>query len=258
MIRIIIPSPGYTSILQTCIDSIEKFTKTDDYEILIINTKSKEDDPQTEANIKSKYSNVKTFNLGFYHFATVNNKAVFEYYKDIADTDFICFCNSDIEFTSDCISEMSNLLKQSEEIGTVGAFLIFPDGTIQHAGVGLEPKSINCYHIGYKQPEDSFAPQSQYGLVYANTAALLMIRNSVFKKLNGFNQEFKICFEDLDLNLRAVKDLNLKNFICYNARAIHNESSTRGKGLDALDYWKIRIAMAEFMYWLEEQKHEKA
>jgi len=259
MIRVIIPSPGYTSMLQDCIDSIESQTKgTVAYEVLIVNTKTKEEDPDIAERIKSKYPNVKTFNLGFYHFATVNNKAVFEFYKDIDDEDMLCFCNSDIEFTSDCISEMFGLAEQSRTIGTVGALLYFPDNTIQHAGIGLEPKTINCYHIGYRKRDAEMLINSNYGLVEGNTAALMMVRCIVFRTLKGFDQDYKICFEDLDFNLRVKKVLGLNNYICYNATAYHNESSTRGRTFDMLDVWKIRAKMADFLYWKEKQKNENS
>ena len=98
---------------------------------------------------------------------------------------------------------------------------------------------------------------SKYGIVYANTAALTIIKCETFRKLNGFDEDYKICFEDLDLNLRAIKDLGLKNVMCYDATAIHNESSTRGKELNELDIWKIRTKMAEFIYWSKKKEKEQ-
>lgn len=46
MVHVIIPSPGYCRMLMDCVDSIEGNTSGTDYEILIVNTKTKDEDPE--------------------------------------------------------------------------------------------------------------------------------------------------------------------------------------------------------------------
>ena len=247
MVHIIIPSPGYRQVLQECVDSIERLTETKDYEILLVNTKTVEDD-EKEVELAKRYGNIRIHNAGYYHYATINNKAALEWFGDFPEDDYLLFCNDDIEFKTDCVSKMLEVAKSGNDVGTVGALLYFPDGSIQHAGVGLDPKTINCYHIGYKARFE-VAPTGEKA-VYANTAALMMIKVFNFKRLNGFDEEFQICFEDLDLNLRATKEFGLTNHICYDAVATHKESITRGKELSASDIWRIRSKMADYMYYM--------
>lgn len=252
MVHAIIPSPGYCQMLMDCVDSIERNTSGIDYEILIVNTKTKEEDPEISSKICAKYGNVRVHNCGFYHFATVNNGAVRNWFGKFPDEDFLLFCNNDIEFRTDCIGKMLEVCSKPG-VGTVGALLYFPDGTVQHAGVGIDAKTINCYHIGYHASVADGVKPSGCSRVCANTAALMMVKASDFERAGGFNERYRICFEDLELNLN-LGEMGLQNIICLDAVATHRESVTRGKDMDALDICRIRARMANYIFAMEERR----
>lgn len=254
MVHAIIPSPGYCQMLMDCVDSIEENTSDTDYEILIVNTKTKEEDLEISSKICAKYGNVRVHNCGFYHFATVNNDAARNWFGKFPGEDFLLFCNNDIEFRTDCIGKMLEVCSKPG-VGTVGALLYFPDGTVQHAGVGLDWKTINCYHIGYHaNVSDSMKPTGT-SAVSANTAALMMVRMDNFVRIGGFNADYRICFEDLEMNLRLADELGLKNVICYDAVATHRENATRGPKIDPVDYARIRVAISKHFFEIVKKKN---
>lgn len=259
MIHIIIPSPGFNGLLRDCVNSIELFTKgVKDYKIHIINTKK--DAQITE--FSEGYDNIDIYNAWFYHFATINNKAVFEWWKDqIKESDYIVFCNNDIVLKSDCISNMLDICKH-ESVGTVGALLFFEDGKIQHGGIFADGSTFCVGHIWYKRSPDAIKPEELYSnrVVIGNTAALMMIKAKDFIGMHGFDETFKICFEDVELNLRCLL-AGKQNVICGSATALHKESVTRGKEFSKEDTARIRMRIAEFAYQkivlAEKQKVDK-
>jgi GT2 family glycosyltransferase len=122
------------------------------------------------------------------------------------------------------------MFSQRKNTACVGAKLYFPDKTIQHAGViiGLG---------GYAGHAHRFFTSDALG--YANrlvtihnvsavTAALMMIKKSLFLKSGGFDEEhFKIAYNDVDFCIRMIKAgfLNVFNPFC---EAYHHESVSRG------------------------------
>lgn len=250
-VHVIIPSPGMNDMLEKCLDSIVRNTSTDNINLKIHTICTKKDDNSMQG-LGGRYPNLTNYNSWFYHFSEINNKAVFEWFKDeIKDDDFLVFCNNDIEFKSDCINEMLKLCC-NDWAGTVGSLLFFEDGTIQHAGIFVDQKQHQVGHILYKQNPNSIDENQLHGnrAVYGNTAALMMIKYKDFASVGGFDEEFDICFEDVDLNLKLIM-AGKKNIVCGKSVALHKESSTRGKELSKLDILRIRMKIAEFFYAME-------
>ena len=88
----------------------------------------------------------------------------------------------------------------------------------------------------------------------------MMIKAKDFMDMHGFDETFKICFEDVELNLRCLL-AGKQNVICGSATALHKESVTRGKELSKEDTARIRMRIAEFAYQkivlAEKQKVDK-
>jgi GT2 family glycosyltransferase len=107
--------------------------------------------------------------------------------------------------------------------------LYYPDGTIQHAGVnvGLQGAHHEFLGLGQKAKKD---PQNLLESIRnptAVTAAALLIKNKLFKTLNGLDEpQFKIAFNDVVLCLE-VKKIGFWNIWINSATLIHHESKTR-------------------------------
>jgi GT2 family glycosyltransferase len=79
--------------------------------------------------------------------------------------------------------------------------------------------------------------------VMGNTFACCIMQRNIFSELGGLNENYKYCFEDLELNLRCV-ETGYPNFILPSKYStIHHESYTRKqtpKYFDMDDYVLIR------------------
>lgn len=229
-ISIIIPTKDKVNILKKCIDSIENKTTYKNYEIIIVDNNSNE--IQTKDYLKNLKHKVIQFNEKF-NFSKINNIASKE-----ATGDYIIFLNNDIEILSpDWIESM---LEQAQipEIGAVGAKLLYPDGSIQHAGVilGMSPDQATGI-AGHIFNKFSYKDNGYFGFINviknysAVTAATMMVRKSVFDELGGFDEKLSVCYNDVDLCLRMRKKGYRIVYTPY-SELIHHESQSRGCFVD--------------------------
>ncbi|MDF1551395.1 MAG: glycosyltransferase, partial [Bacteroidales bacterium] len=169
-----------------CIDSIKQKTTYENYELIIVDNNSIE--PETIKYI-SELDCIKIKYKENFNFSKINNLAA-----SYANGDYIVFLNNDIEIiTDDWIQSMLEHA-QRKEVGAVGCKLLYPDGTIQHAGVilGLSPDPMNMVagHIFIKLNN---VDHGYFGLIdtirnySAVTAAAMMVRKSVFDEVGGFD-----------------------------------------------------------------------
>jgi GT2 family glycosyltransferase len=146
-----------------------------------------------------------------------------------ATGEFVLFLNNDTEILARDWLEQLLHLGNCPGVGVVGATLLYPDATIQHAGV-FPGESGMWSHVYRGQPHDF--PGDNGELTHARavpavTGACLLIRRDLFHKLGGFDEKFALTFNDIDL-CRRVRERGLKIAITPHARLWHFESMTRG------------------------------
>ena len=224
-VSILIPNKDNVEDLKKCINSILKSTYSN-YEIIVIenNSTSKEIfDYYDEIN---KIENIKVVKLEIneFNYSKINNYGV-----KFAEGKYLLFLNNDTEvIESGWIEEMLGLA-QREDVGIVGAKLLYPDNTVQHAGViigmggvaGHINKDISCDDPGY------FSRASVINNYSAVTAACLMTKKEIFEKINGFDENLKVAFNDVDLCLK-IRSLGYLCVFTPYAKLYHFESKTRG------------------------------
>ncbi len=157
---------------------------------------------------------------GAFHFGVMNARGVQESTGDV-----LCFLNDDVfPSTSDWLERM---LAQAvrPEIGVVGALLLYPDGSIQHAGVVVD--RWHPAHIGRFQKESYFWRWLRLTRdVSAVTGACMAMRRSTWNELGGFDRRFPVNYNDIDLCLRAAAR-GYRVLIETRAVLVHEESRTR-------------------------------
>ena len=231
-VSIIIPNKDCAEVLMRCIDSIEEKTTYSNFDIYIVENNS------TEAatfdcyqQLTSKYSNITLLNWDKeFNYSAINNFGV-----DQADGDYILFLNNDTEvIVGNWIESMLSIC-QREDVGAVGAKLLYPDNTVQHAGVLM----ITCQsandlagpiHVFNNIDADDPGYMRRAVLtqdVSAVTAACMMVEKRFFKELNGFDEYFAVAFNDVDFCLR-VRDANHLVVYAPEAKLYHYESISRG------------------------------
>lgn len=145
-----------------------------------------------------------------------------------AKHDVLVFINDDILFTHRAtLQDLSGYLLDPI-VGTVAPKLLYPNGTVQCAGVSFNDEGLPDHlarHTNQADPGYYFTLVGQHE-VEANTGALLLVRRSIFEQLEGFNEMLPINYNDIDFCLR-VSGLDLANLIVNHISALHLESASR-------------------------------
>ncbi len=239
LISIIIPTRDHAKLLARCIQSIEQQSSYRNFEIIVLDNGSKDRatlsllSELTRSNRARVVRHDKPFN-----FSELNNIGAQQ-----ARGNLLLFLNDDTKVvTKDWLERMAGYARLPH-IGAVGAKLLYPSGVIQHSGVlNLGDGPGHAFH---QAPARSAGYYMRNLLEYnwlAVTGACLMVEKEKFDRLSGFDENFPVAYNDVDLCFRLV-DAGLYNTVCQSVELIHYESQTRG--LDHLDPDKRRRLESE-------------
>lgn len=225
-VTIIIPTRDQVNYLQKCITSIFDKTSYPRYDVIIVNNRSLEEETlKYFSEIKSKY-NISTHDYdGDFNYSAINNFAV-----TLAKGSILAFINNDIEvIDAQWLREMVCHATQ-ENIGAVGAKLLYANGSVQHAGIILGASGV-ANHAFHGYPSKSTGYQARLQLpqyISAVTGACLVIEKTKFIKVGGFDdKELKVAYNDVDLCLKLAEQ-GLNNVYTPYATLYHHESVSRG------------------------------
>ena len=148
------------------------------------------------------------------------------------DAPWILFLNNDTEVINpEWLSSMAEHI-QRPEVGVVGAKLLFPDDTVQHAGVLLVEKG-SARHAYLYAPATTMENGGRLQLVCnysAVTAACMLTRREVFYQVGGFDEmNLPVTLNDVDYCLK-VRDAGFLVVYTPFAQLYHYESASRGRG----------------------------
>jgi len=225
-VTIVIPTKDKLALLETAVESILTKTTYRPFRIVIINNGSELDETKAYLSALSLRPNVSVLDYpGPFSFAAINNWAVGH-----VETPLIAFVNNDIEvIAAEWLTEMVGLALRPN-VGAVGAKLIYPDGTIQHAGivVGLGGLAghphVRCARatLGYF---GRAACIQQYSAV---SAGCMVMRKEAFDAVGGFDEtNFAVAFNDVDIGLR-LREAGYSVVWTPYAELVHHESATLG------------------------------
>jgi len=139
---------------------------------------------------------------------------------------FLVLCNNDIVFFQPWLEPLAKAFDMDQDLGVVGAKLLYPNGSIQHAGVDKVPGQLRWHHSFCRLPADHpRANRSRY--VWSVTGALFAIRRETVRELGGFSTAYATAYEDLDYCLHAWTH-GIRVGYCANVVAYHVEGGTRG------------------------------
>jgi len=201
---------------QNCIDSVIKSTKVP-YEIILVDNGSTEEISQ-EYKDKVKYHKSETNRM----FAGGCNWGA-----ELAAYDNLCFLNNDT-IVSEGWDKPSSYLLTSDDIGMVGVKLLYPDNTIQHAGVEVCAKSPegSIFNHRYRHAPSDYIHANHIREYECVTGAVIFIRKSDFNAVNGFSDDYVNSHEDNDLCYKLKFDLNKRIMYYPHVRIYHLETKT--------------------------------
>jgi GT2 family glycosyltransferase len=196
------------------------------FDIFIADTGSDESEIKLIEDLITKFDNIKLIKYNYYNFAKINNDVVKNYIGD--EYEYLLFCNNDIKILNDVIGGMLNTFKEKPKVGTIGIRLHYADNTIQHDGVVMFINNDKKLGVSHKNSGSYYSYSLGINKNFGNTAGLMMIRKFTFEKSGFFNENYDVCFEDVQLNATTLL-LGLENYCDGNSVAYHYESQTREK-----------------------------
>ena len=168
---------------------------------------------------------------------------------------YVVFLNNDTIPQTGWLSALVNEAEQHADVAIVGSKLLYPNNTIQHAGVVFSKISLTPYHL-FNGVKSDFPAANIRQEFQAVTAACLLIRQKEFLSVGGFDEDFRNGFEDVDLCLK-IRESGKK--VIYQPKSVlyHLEEQTPGRkdpeteqknGFLLMDRWAGRIVVDEDIY----------
>ena len=223
-ISYVIPVYKDTELVLNCLNSF-KNNPTSGEKIIVDDGSPKE--YQTRLKEISKSHNCKL--LTSFHnngFSYAVNRGI-----ESSDAEVVVITNNDIILDQYIETEIQRQFERDPKLGILGFQLLYPDGTVQHAGLRLmeDKTSFTHYDHGSKIEDSKMANISRYAI--AVTGALFAIRKSMVDEIGPFNAGYKLAFEDTEFCLRAWH-CGWHVFYTSVVSATHAEGVTRGRTLE--------------------------
>ena len=225
-VTLVIPAGGNMKCLQPCLESVLERSTYPNLHVLVTD----DSDGTAVADLcralgrRDPRLRYRRFRLKPFNYSAINNSAV-----SLVDTPYVVLLNDDITvITPDWVEAMLEHA-QRPEVGVVGAKLLYPDRSLQHAGVIMGPYQ-NCGHA-FKHFSENDPGYFSLARIIRNcsavTFACAMMRRSVFDEVGGLDaQNLAVAFNDVDMCLR-IRERGY--WVVYTPYAVlfHHESATR-------------------------------
>ena len=174
-----------------------------------------------------------------------------------ATGEFVVLLNNDTVPTSGWLSALVNYAVQHPAAAVVGAKLLFPNDTVQHAGVVIGLNSLP-HHIyaGFPADHPATSVSRRFQIV---TAACTLFRRGPWQELGGLDTAFLNGWEDVDYCLRAGEAGHEIHY-CAESVVYHFESATRSLVSDAeranhqlyIRRWRDNVEPDDYRYYWQD------
>lgn len=224
-VSIIVPNKDHVEDLKTCMDSIDRQSLWRDLEWIIVENNSTQPETFRYYEEISTRADVQVLHYqGDFNYSRLNNLGASK-----ARGEYLLLLNNDTEMIRpDSIKEMLGLCRR-RDVGIAGAKLLYPDRTVQHAGVVLGPGGIAA-HAFAGAPADAEGYEMRIAAIQdlsLVTAACLMVPKTVYDAVGGFTEKLAVAFNDVDFCLKVRqtgKRVVYTPYSCF----WHYESKSRG------------------------------
>src|SRR6266404_5088446 len=216
LVTIVIPVFNRLDLTKQCLEAIGRTAPAELYEIVVVDNASTDGTAELlrrERAAGRLKAVVNDENLGF---GRACNRAA-----RLARGEYVLFLNND---TLPQPGWLEALVATASDpsVGAVGSRLLYPDGTLQHAGIVFQHGSPE--HV-YRRQETNFAPALEQRDYPAVTGACIIFPRALLEQLGGFNDAYTMYVEDVDLCL-SVWDAGYR--VVYEPKSVlfHLESAS--------------------------------
>ncbi len=222
---VIIPTTARPGTIEPCLAAIERHRAGLPVEVLVVDTGTADSRGRSVLRKLPPLARVLRWPGRRFNYAAANNFAVRQ-----TRAPMLLFLNDDTEPLDDrWLAALLEVARWSE-VAIAGSLLLYPDRTIQHAGIVLGVGGP-AGHVLRGVP-DGARPNQTWALrrrdVSAVTGASMLVRRDAFEALGGFDESFSLAYNDVDLCLRA-RARGLHVIFEPASRLLHKESATRRK-----------------------------
>jgi GT2 family glycosyltransferase len=241
-LAIIIPTRDRVECLAPCIESIRKCVSDPGRcEIIIVNNRSEQIGTLQYLKFLEASGGVKVLSRDEdFNWSRLNNFSARE-----TDAEHLLFMNNDMVVLTKGFDELVCGLLERQDVGVVGARLLFENGTVQHAGTAIGVNGIGA-HVGVGDPAGNGVYEKIADIdrnVGAVTGAFIGVSKATFESVKGFDEDFlKVAFNDVDFCLK-VRSIGKSIIYTPKITCYHYESISRG--YDYADREKAARAHAE-------------
>ena len=235
---IIIPVFNRVELTEQCLTKFVETTSGASFEVIVVDNASTDGTAAFLAKLGGDVRIVRnTENRGF---AAACNQGA-----RVARGRHLVFLNNDTIPLPGWLAPLIAELDGDPEIAVVGSKLLFPDDTIQHAGVAFTRDAMLPFHLFYRVPANLPVVNRRRELQCV-TGACMAVRRSVFDALGGFDEGYRNGYEDVDFCLQ-VADRGGRIVYQPASALYHLESQTPGRkahddhnGRRLLERWGAR------------------
>ena len=236
---VVVPVHNRAALTSQCLDALLAAPpESAELEIVVVDDASSDSTAQVLAARADRVRAVRhERNVGFA--AACNNGAA------VATGEWLVFLNNDTLPQPGWLDALLRYASSEERIGFVGAKLLFPNETVQHAGV-VFAHDLSPHHIytGFRSDHPAVNKSREFQVV---TGACAAIRRALFEDLDRFDPDFVNGYEDLDLCLR-LRRLGYEVHYCHESVLYHFESATRDYAANERNHELFLRRWSDFVY----------
>lgn len=226
LVSIIIPTRDRKDLLELCIKSLDQATRYRNKEIVIVDNDSQDAATKSYFAALSQRPDVRIIPApGPFNYPRLINLGASQ-----ARGEMLMTLNNDIEaFEPDWLHEMVSQASRPG-VGLVGCLLLYPDRSVQHAGVIVGLSGVAGHMYADAAPDDTgYAGRIRVAQdLSAVTGACHLMRRSLFEQLGGMDERhLAVAYNDIDFCLR-VREAGLRVVYTPHARLLHRHSASRG------------------------------
>lgn len=235
LVSLVVPFKDKCELTDACVKSVLEKTTYQNYEILLLDNRSEL--PETKAwmqEIVKLDPRIRVLDCDMeFNWAKINNFGIANSEAEV----FVFLNNDTLIITPDWLERLAeNALR--EDVGVVGALLLYEDNTIQHAGVvvGMNDLADHVFKgLGTEHFGSPFVSPMVSRNALAVTGACMAVSRSTLDRIGLFDESFIICGSDVELCIRAY-EFGFNNRYDVGVRLYHLESKSRDTYIPPIDF----------------------
>lgn len=251
LLSVVIPSKDQPDILAQCLRVLPEAAGRLQWEVIVVDNGSREENKRrVEAMLRDLENTAggQGTSKYLYYPMEFNFSKMCNLGAEASEGSLLLFLNDDVELYQEGCLERMAVTAGKEYAGAVGMKLYYPASRkIQHSGITNLPMGP-VHKLQFLEDTAVYYFKANRGKrnVLAVTAACLMVDKEKYREVQGFSEELKVAFNDVDFCFKLYENGYFN--VCDNElAAYHHESLSRGDD-ETDEKWKRLQAEREELF----------